>query len=268
MGLNGAGKTTTIRTAVGVTLPTSGGVSIDGNDIVEQKVDASRALGWVPELPNFEPNADATSLMRYFAGFYGLNGEAAVEKSAELLKEVGLGTEGRKLRDYSQGMKKRFSLAASMLSDPRNFLFDEVLNGLDPEGVRFFRQLMLDFRKRGKAVLLSSHILLEVESIADRVVIIHRGKLIKTVNGGELASLGGGVLKISVKNLDDRGLAYLRGLGELRVEGGTVFLSSKNVDPSKVNTDLVKMGYAVNELARQKQGLEDYFLKLVQEADA
>ncbi len=135
VGLNGAGKTTTIRVAAGIALPTSGTVKVNGHDVVEQKVNASRQLGWVPELPNFESNAKAGSLMHYFAGFYGIGAREADTKTAELLKLVGLaGFETRKLRSYSQGMKKRFSLAASMLSDPPNYLFDEVLNGLDLKG--------------------------------------------------------------------------------------------------------------------------------------
>ena len=176
VGLNGAGKTTTIRMAAGVSLPTSGSISIDGHDIVSDKVEACRRIGWVPEIPNFEPSTRALSLMEYFAGFYGIPASEAKERSLELLRTVGLGgEEGKKLRAYSQGMKKRFSLAVSMLGGPRNYLFDEVLNGLDPEGIRYFRRLMVDLRSKGVAVLLSSHILVEVESLADRVVFIHMG---------------------------------------------------------------------------------------------
>jgi len=264
VGLNGAGKTTTIRMAVGVTIPTSGNISIDGHDIVGQKIEASRNLGWVPEFPNFEPNSKASSLMHYFAGYYGIGGADAERKSAELLKSVGLADSAdRKLRDYSQGMKKRFSLAASQLSDPKNYLFDEILNGLDPEGIRFFRRLMLDFRKQKKAVLLSSHILVEVENLADKVVVIHKGKLVKTITASELANVGGVTLRIKAKNFDERGLAYLKDVGEVRVEGGTVFLSLRDADPAQVNTELVKMGYDVTEFSQQKEGLEDYFLGLV-----
>ncbi len=135
VGLNGAGKTTTIRIAAGVALPTSGSVTLDDNDIVSSKAEASSSVGWVPEIPNFEPNAKAYSLMTYFYGFYGIPTSEAGSRSSELLKSVGLsGSEIRKIRTYSQGMKKRFSLAVSMLSNPPNYPFDEILNGL---GVRW-----------------------------------------------------------------------------------------------------------------------------------
>ncbi|MGI0086003.1 MAG: ABC transporter ATP-binding protein, partial [Nitrososphaerales archaeon] len=177
VGLNGAGKTTSIRVASGVSLPTSGTVLMDGHDIMTDKVAASKTLGWVPELPNYEMNAKAKDLMLYFAGFYGIDKEVARKRAQGLFDALSLGGfEKRKLRTYSQGMKKRFSLASAMLPDPQNYLFDEILNGLDPEGVQFMRNLMVDLKKRNKAVLLSSHILTEIENISDRVVFIHKGK--------------------------------------------------------------------------------------------
>jgi ABC-2 type transport system ATP-binding protein len=264
VGLNGAGKTTTIRVAVGVSLPTAGTVLVDGHDVVTDKVEASRRTGWVPELPNFEPNSSAISLMEYYAGFYGVPTAEAKSRSMDLLGTFGLqGEESKKLRAYSQGMKKRFALAASMLGEPKNYVFDEVLNGLDPEGIRYFRRLMLDLKAKGSAVLLSSHILVEVESIADRVVIIHKGRVIKTLAKGELAQAGGVSIRMVVANVDERLLAYLRGMGETKVEGTTIILTS-NSDPARLNSELVKMGYEVSEFAAQKEGLEEYFLDLVE----
>ncbi|EQB65512.1 MAG: ABC transporter ATP-binding protein [Thermoplasmatales archaeon I-plasma] len=153
VGLNGAGKSTTIRIAAGVTLPTSGDVLVDGKSITREKTDASRQIGWVPELPNFEMNAKAVPLLRYFAGYYGLTKDQEKEHIDELLKQVGLWEHrNKKLRAYSQGMKKRFSLAESLIGDPNNLMFDETLNGLDPEGVQFVRNLILDQKKKGKAI--------------------------------------------------------------------------------------------------------------------
>ena len=217
VGLNGAGKTTTIRIAVGVSLPTSGTVLIDGHDITTEKAEASKSVGWVPEIPNFEPNAKAWMLMRYLAGFYGIDRTEATKRSKELLASVGLsGFENRKIRTYSQGMKKRFSLGVSLLSDPQNFLLDEVLNGLDPEGIHFFRELMRGQKRVNKAILLSSHILTEIENIADRIVFIHRGHVIKTVTREELRAHEGikGVLRIILQNPDEDAISYLKTLGE------------------------------------------------------
>jgi len=266
VGLNGAGKTTTIRIAAGVSLPSSGTVFVDGHDVVSGKVEASRAIGWVPESPNFEPNSSGISLMQYFAGFYGIPTSDARARSMDLLNSVGLeDAETRKFRTYSQGMKKRFSLAAALLSEPKNYLFDEVLNGLDPEGIRYFRNLMVELKAKGAAVLLSSHILVEIESLADAVVFIHKGRVIKTATREELQDVGQRMVKLVVRNVDQRAIAYLEGLGSVRREADALYLTSE-VDPARVNAELIGMGYQVVEFSSLKEGLEEYFLNLIAEA--
>ena len=272
VGLNGAGKTTTIRIAVGVSLPTSGTVLIDGHDITTEKAEASKSVGWVPEIPNFEPNAKAWMLMRYLAGFYGIDRTEATKRSKELLASVGLsGFENRKIRTYSQGMKKRFSLGVSLLSDPQNFLLDEVLNGLDPEGIHFFRELMRGQKRVNKAILLSSHILTEIEYIADRIVFIHRGHVIKTVTREELRAHEGikGVLRIILQNPDEDAISYLKTLGgDLQVQRNEIVLSDFHGDSSQVNAELVRKGIPVREIKYEKTGLEEYFFDLIKGADA
>lgn len=272
VGLNGAGKTTTIRIAVGVSLPTSGTVLIDGHDMTTEKAEASKSVGWVPEIPNFEPNAKAWMLMRYLAGFYGIDRTEATKRSKELLASVGLsGFENRKIRTYSQGMKKRFSLGVSLLSDPQNFLLDEVLNGLDPEGIHFFRELMRGQKRVNKAILLSSHILTEIENIADRIVFIHRGHVIKTVTREELRAHEGikGVLRIILQNPDEDAISYLKTLGgDLQVQRNEIVLSDFHGDSSQVNAELVRKGIPVREIKYEKTGLEEYFFDLIKGADA
>ncbi len=271
VGLNGAGKTTTIRIAVGVSLPTSGTVIVDGHDITAEKPEASKTIGWVPEIPNFEPNAKAWPLMRYFAGFYGINSAEAKKRSKDLLATMGLsGFENQKIRTYSQGMKKRFSLAVSLLTDPQNFLFDEVLNGLDPEGIHFFRELMMEQKKKNKAILLSSHILTEIENLADRVVFIHKGRIVKTVNRDDLATAerSAGILRIVLQTVNDDVLAYVKTLGgTVQVQGNSVILSGFQGDSSQVNAEMVRRGFPVQEIRYEKTGLEDYFFRLLREVD-
>jgi ABC-2 type transport system ATP-binding protein len=266
VGLNGAGKTTTIRIACGIILPSSGTVKVDGHDIVREKPEASKTIGWVPEFPNFDQSAKAKSLMTYFAGFRGIPEAEAEKRSKELFERLSLsGFEGKKLSSYSQGMKKRFSLAAALLPDPRNLLFDEILNGLDPQGIHYIRSLMVDMKKQGKAVLLSSHILSEIENISDRVAFIHKGKLVKVVTRDELLSIesGSSVLRLVVTNLNDDGLGYLRSLGEVKSEGITIWLSNFSIDPTQISTELVRRGFFLREFSLQRSNLEDYFFKLV-----
>ena len=263
VGLNGAGKTTTIKVAAGVLLPTSGTVIIDGHDIVRDKVNASMASGWVPEFPNFDMGVRASSLMKYYAGFYKMGGTTD-QRCAEMFKAVGLGgAEDKKLREYSQGMKKRFMLGVSLLSDPHNLLFDEVLNGLDPEGIAYFRQLVIDYKKKGKAVLFSSHLLSEVEALADKIVVIHKGKVVKIIGRNDLAVVGGESLRVVMDRVDQRAVEYLKTLGEVTVDGNRVAVKGFSGDPGGVSTQLAKMGYSVSEFARVNESLEDYFFRLI-----
>jgi ABC-2 type transport system ATP-binding protein len=240
---------------------------VDGRDIVKEKQIASKQIGWVPEFPNFELNSKAQDLMVYFAGYHGIPKEEALKRTQELFQRVNLtGFEKKKLRTYSQGMKKRFSLAAALLPDPKNFLFDEILNGLDPQGIRFMRWLMMDLKQRGKAVLLSSHILTDVEAMADRVVFIHRGKIVKVVTREELSKVesASGLLRMVIQNLNDDALGYLRTMGVVKLESGnTVLLSNFVVDPTQISTELVKRGFLIKEFSLEKSNLEEYFFGLV-----
>ncbi len=269
VGLNGAGKTTTIRMSSGIIFPTSGKILIDGDDIVKDKVKAAQKVGWIPEFPNFEPNAKPVSLMKYFAGFYNLHGEEAEKRIMELLKSVGLENDlDKKLSTYSQGMKKRFAIAESLVGDPKNVLFDETLNGLDPEGVVFVRNLMIDMRKNGKAVLLSSHILSEVEDISDRVAIINHGKLIKILTRSDLKSLGKTVIHIVIDNFDDSCKKILNEFGEIMTEDGEIVLRDLTIPNSEISgipDKLISSGYKIRQFTPMGETLEEYFFGLIGE---
>lgn len=267
VGLNGAGKTTTIRMSSGIIFPTKGRILIDGHDIVKEKVKAAGNIGWIPEFPNFEPNATPLPLMRYFAGYYGLKSAKAEARIMELMEMVGLKPYlDRKLRNYSQGMKKRFAIAESIVGDPQNIMFDETLNGLDPEGVLFVRNLMLDLKKRGKAILLSSHILSEIEDVADRVAIIDHGKLIRLLKKSELRSLGKLSIHLKVVNYDDACKAMLSDYGEVEKETDGVVLRNLKLNYEQVSVipeKLIKSGYQLMRFDPIGESLEDYFFESI-----
>ena len=266
-GLNGAGKTTTIRIVCGIIFPTGGKVLVNGKDIVKEKVAASKHIGWVPELPNFEPTGKSVQLLKYYAGFYGIPSKEAETKAETLLKKFNIwDARKRPLKDYSQGMKKRFSIAAAMMGDPDNFLFDETLNGLDPEGVKNMRDFMLSLKKEGKAVFLSSHILSELENVADRIAIIKRGEIVKVVERSELSNLGELSVKIVLQKADDNAVSLLQQFGKPENSGNEITLRSLNIPSDevyKVTEALFKAGYRVISISTESEGLEDYFLELV-----
>jgi len=272
VGLNGAGKTTTIRMIAGILLPTSGKISVDGFDVIKEKVKASYNVGWIPEIPNFEPNAKPLSLMRYYAGFYRNNEKEMDKRIKELLDMVGLSNDlNKKLREYSQGMKKRFSIAESLINDPKNVLFDETLNGLDPEGVKFVRDLIIDLKSKQKSILLSSHILTEIENLADRVAIISHGKLIKILGKSELRNLGKLKIYIEIMNGNDfreNIKNILSKYGTVEYLDGHIMLTDLNVKETEIPeilNDLIANRLKVRKFEPVGESLEEYFFKLIGE---
>lgn len=269
VGLNGAGKTTVIRVCAGVIRPTVGRVRVGHYDIVHEKAEASRLVGWVPEFPTFEPSARALDQLGYYAGFYGESGDAAKKHGSALMRQVGLpGLEQARLRSFSQGMKKRFSLAAALLGDPQVMLFDEILNGLDPEGVLLVRNLMLDLRDQGKAILLSSHILAEVEQVADRVAVLHRARLRRTLSREEIQEAGRHVLRVTLDAVDAGTLEYLQSLGKVEQDGRSFRIFDPSPSPAAVNTELVRRNVGVSALAYERENLEDLFFRIIAPAEA
>ncbi|MEM4731802.1 MAG: ABC transporter ATP-binding protein [Desulfurococcaceae archaeon] len=269
VGLNGAGKTTTIRIAVGVLPPSRGDVLIDNYSITRDKRRASMLVGWVPELPVFEYDFKALDYFVYLAGYYGYSISEARRVARELLERFGLGTAvNMKLSDFSQGMKKRFALAVSMINDPPNFIFDEVLNGLDPKGIAYFRELTLEFRRTGKAVLFSSHILSEVEGLADRVVFIHKGRIIGVYTMDEVKHMAKPAVELRVGTISEDLVKTLREYGEpLVLEAGRIIVKNYTGDPADIVEELVKKGVRVYEVKKAEKSLEDFFFELIRKSE-
>ncbi len=267
VGLNGAGKTTAIRIASGVLNPSSGRILFDNVDMVDDRNLALRNVGWVPESPNFDPLLKASQLMRYYCGLYGLPSRECGRRTEELLQIVGLGEDtNKRLSSYSQGMKKRFLLAAAMIMEPRNYLLDETLNGLDPEGIRGVKKFMLSVKDKGGSILLSSHILSEVEEIADRVAIIHRGKILRVLSRYDITSSGEPVVNIEVKGNPGKAETLLREFGEVQVAGNRLKLfqsGTQGISPDELlnllySNDVKILGFSIS-----REKLEDLFFEII-----
>lgn len=259
-GPNGAGKTTTLKMLSGVTLPTSGSVSIDGFDVVNEKENACGKLGYVPDVPVFEADSSIMSIMLYFAELTGF--DKAVRKGIveDLLKEVGLsGIEYKRAQHLSLGMKKRLSFAIGLMGNPRNVLLDELFNGLDPAGLSYIKERLFRIRKEGGSVLISSHVLNELQNITDRVLIINKGRFVESVRPSELFEKGFSNVRVTIENPDQRLIYYLKQYGETEISGNTIRIARAQGDVKALNTELVKMGYVVSEFSISENVLEDYF---------
>lgn len=178
LGANGAGKTTLMRMACGVLRPTSGEVRFDGAPIERMGGEYRALLGYLPQDFGYYPEFTALDFMEYMAALKGIGRRAARERSLELLSAVGLaGEERRRIRTFSGGMKQRLGIAQAVLNDPAVLVLDEPTAGLDPKERVRFRNLIASFAQ-DKVVLLSTHIVSDVESIADRILVMRAGAFV------------------------------------------------------------------------------------------
>lgn len=266
VGLNGAGKSTLIRMCAGVIRPLSGEILVDGIDMRKQKDVASRRVGWVSEAPSFDPGAKVEGLLRYFSGFHRIPSETTKQSTPQLLEEVGLeGVGNARFRDFSQGMKKRFALAVALIGNPEYLLLDEILNGLDPEGVIMIRNMILRRRSEGHAVLLSSHILSEVQQVADRVAVLDEGKLCGLITKEDMTRSSIARLRMTIANVDAAAIEYLNTMGSANVDDTTITLIDSKVGPDVIVADLVERGYKVTSLTNMRDNLEEMFLTMIEE---
>jgi ABC-2 type transport system ATP-binding protein len=261
LGPNGAGKTTTLRLLSGLLHPTAGSATVAG---AAPGTPASLArLGAMVETPAFYPYLSGRDNLRVVARYSSVSNS----RIEPVLKQVDLADRARhKFRTYSTGMKQRLGVAAALLKDPDLLILDEPTSGLDPQGTVEMRALIGDIRREGRTVLLSSHLLNEVELTCDRVGVIAKGKLVAEGTVDELRARSGGTsLLVRATPLDkaQRLLESFVGSG-VRVIDGVLALS---VDPSQaaaINRRLVSEGIDVSELRVSEQSLEAVFLQLTE----
>ena len=189
LGPNGAGKTTTIRMLVGLVKPTRGRVVIDGHDVQREFEAAMRRVGCIVETPDLYRFLTGRENLEHFARMVGDGARGRIGELAGLVRMTSRLDDP--VRTYSLGMRQRIGIAQALLGDPSVLILDEPTNGLDPAGIREMRELIRHLAdERGLAVFVSSHILSEVEKVADRVAIVHRGRTLATGTLSELSDGG------------------------------------------------------------------------------
>jgi ABC-2 type transport system ATP-binding protein len=176
LGPNGAGKTTTIRVLMGLIAATAGSARIFGHPVPSRE--ARMRLGFLPEQPYFYDYLTVEELLDLVGRLFGLDRATRTRRAGELIERVGLGrARGQSLKRFSKGMMQRAGLAQALMNDPDLVVLDEPMSGLDPIGRKEVRDLIVELRERGKTVFFSSHILTDVEAVADRVAIVARGEI-------------------------------------------------------------------------------------------
>jgi ABC-2 type transport system ATP-binding protein len=254
LGPNGAGKTTTLRMLLGLIRPTSGSVRLLG-----KPPGSLDRVGALIEGPAFYPYLSGRKNLLVLADHAGV----ARSRVDNVLDTVGLiGRATDKYSTYSLGMKQRLGLAAALLKEPQLLILDEPTNGLDPAGMADMRVTIRDLAANGCTVLLSSHLLTEVEQICDRVGVISRGQLVAETTVADLRS--GGTLRVVAHPLDQARNVLAAMIGDDRVRSTDTALDLE-VEPgqsARINAELVGAGVSVSELRWHEPDLEQAFLEL------
>jgi ABC-2 type transport system ATP-binding protein len=258
LGPNGAGKSTTLRLILGLNAPTAGTVTVDGRPFRDRR----RGLRHVGALLDASDVHGGRSAVAHLSALARSNRIPRARVDA-LLDEVGLaGAARRRIRGFSLGMKQRLGIAAALLGDPPVLLFDEPLNGLDPEGVRWVRGLFRRLAGEGRTVFVSSHLMSEMEHTADQLIVIGRGQLIAAEPLAEFAGRGARA-SVTVRTADPGPLtALLAGQGaEVRREGGDL-ISVTGLTADKISELAYRHKILLHELTTRTPSLEDAFMEL------
>jgi ABC-type multidrug transport system ATPase subunit len=259
LGPNGAGKTTTLRMLLGLVRPTSGSALVLG---AEPGSPASLArLGALIETPTFYPFLSGRDNLRVLARYAG----APESRIEPVLDEVDVAARASdRFGTYSLGMKQRLGIAAALLKDPELLILDEPTNGMDPAGMAEMRRFIRDLGRGRRTVLLSSHLMAEVEQITDRVGVISKGRLVGEGTVDELR--GRESLFVRAEPLDEaeRVLGALRGIEQVARSDGGLRIATDPAAAADINRALVEAGIAVGELRPERASLEKVFFELTE----
>ena len=265
VGRNGAGKTTIIRMVTAQTAPTEGELSLFGETGEKALSRARSRTGAMVETPSFYPYLTARQNLEYYRLQRGIPGRRVVD---EVLEEVDLASTGKKtFKNFSLGMKQRLGLALALMNRPDFLLLDEPINGLDPEGIVEFRNLLLKLnRERQTTILISSHILPELANLATCYGFIDNGVMLEQITARDLEEKCQACIEVGVEDPSAASLVLEQKLGTRDYEvlsGGILRLYSFLDQPQTVAKVLVEGGVALRSLESRGANLEDYFLSMI-----
>ena len=262
LGPNGAGKTTTLRILLGLVAPTSGRATIAGQ-AYQDLPDPTRTVGAALESSSFHPGRTAADQLRVLC----LAADLPLQRVHDVLDQVGLTDVARlRIRTFSLGMRQRLALAAALLGDPTVLLLDEPANGLDPEGIAWLRGFLRHLASTGRTVLVSSHVLAEVEQTVDQVVILTKGRLVRSCSLEDLVASWSAHVLARTPGAATLAAALAQGVaGRLPVavrRVGDDALEVEGLPIALVGRAALQAGVELHELREERTDLEDVFLAL------
>lgn len=272
IGHNGAGKTTTIKCILGLIRKTEGSIRFRGKELCRASQRAE--LGYLPELPYFYDHLTVSETLSLFGQLNGLSGQILQRRIDSISALVGLEEKLRSsVHALSKGLKQRLGLAQAIIHDPQFLLLDEPFSGLDPLGRMEFRKIILDLRKQGRTIFMSSHILSDVEDICDRVGIMARGRLKKVFALSESAQLFGEVYELRLRSTASRLERSEMGLVAEHIEaapqGETLVLQYNSYDTAKQALErAIAAGSQIISFQPRSSSLEEIFVQITQASSA
>jgi ABC-2 type transport system ATP-binding protein len=266
LGPNGAGKTTSLRMMLGLIRPSAGSVRLFGRDPQETAAALEGVAGFV-EAPAFYPYMSGRRNLELLAAFDGYGAPSRIDAALKTVELSGRAKD--RVGGYSHGMRQRLGIAAALLREPKLLLLDEPATGLDPAGMRDMRLLIRRLADGGMTVVLSSHLLAEVEELCNRVAIVRTGKI---VYEGEIAALkrGAGTEYVLSTTYDERAIAVCRaqpGVSDVRVAQKRIFFTADEPAATQLSQALIEAGALIKVLTPQTVTLEDLFFSLTEGAE-
>lgn len=267
VGPNGAGKSTVMKMLLNLTQPDSGEVSIFGEKIGSKSYECFKRIGSIIESPYFYEKITGRQNLELHCEYMGFHNR---ERIGEVLQLVDLqNIEGKAVSHYSMGMKQRLAIARAILTKPEFLVLDEPINALDPEGIREMRTLFRRLNQEyGATIFISSHILSEVEQIADRVGIIQNGKLLKEVSMSDIRKYRTDYIALEVDNIDRTGCLLEQELGitDFHVITDTkIEIYDLTKSTRELSAALVQNGIGIVSIGMKQNSLEDYFFHVLEE---
>ncbi len=256
LGPNGAGKTTTLRCLLGLVRPTAGTATIDGQ-VYRDLAQPTKRIGAVLEASDVHPGRSGRNHLRVLATAASIT-ESRVDEVIALVELTSVAR--KRAKTYSLGMRQRLGLAVALLGDPEVLILDEPANGLDPQGIRWLRDFLRSLSAEGRTVLVSSHVLSEVEQTVDEVVIIHRGRFVAQATTAELAARAAGAVRArspQVGRLSEVLAAAGIAVAPLGPDGLTA-----DTTPQRIGELAAANGIVLHELVSEPGTLEEAFLEL------
>jgi ABC-2 type transport system ATP-binding protein len=269
LGPNGAGKTTIMKLITNLVKPTEGEIEIFGEKLTNTSYEVLKRLGTIIEYPVFYDKVTGRDNLELHCEYMGYHNKEAIDKALDLvdLKDI----ENKAVKDYSLGMKQRLGIARAILTKPELLILDEPINGLDPIGIKDMRNLLRMLNKEyGMTILISSHILSEIEQIADTIAVINNGRLVEEVSMEEIRGEKSEYIEIVTKDCSKAAFVLENNLNitNIRVEENTLIrIYDLRLSQNEISKVLILNDVNIEAINKKNNSLEDHFLKLLKDGE-